>query len=127
MWPRLIIRELLPLLPRLLRLIPLLEKNFGGPVHSPNVSPSPDFMPELQAQIAQVAAEGRRDRREMQSQLEDMQQQMGMLRGESELMEKKLNQLQDRTRLIFILSCVLAGLSGVLLVLVAVLMARISR
>ncbi len=128
MWQRILIRELLPFLPRLLRLVPMLEKNFMGErFEAQNPSAFADFILELQAQIAQIVAEGRRERLELQSRLESAQQELRMLRAQSELIEKHLNQLQHRTRLLFILNCILAGSSAVVVVLLAVLMARISH
>ena len=129
MWQRLLLRELVPLLPRLLRLVPMLESLFAGDrSRSPNPAGAGSHLfTESYDQIARELAHHRLEILEVQSKLKANHQELQMLGEQMGALEERVNELAHKTRLILVCCALIGAGAFASLVMIAVLLSRSSH
>lgn len=128
MWPRLILRELIPHLPRLLRLLPMVEGFFSIDRASEAASSAghtQHLVRELQAQITEVDAVRGRQLLELESRVEAIHQELRDLKDQSNLISGNLKRLSQQARTMMLLGWVSAALAGISLVIIVVVLSRL--
>jgi len=130
MWQRLILRELIPMLPRLLRLLPALEGFFFAQ-RSAQASARSEVTQQLVAHIEQqvlnAAAESRREVLEVQAKIESSHQELQMVVSHVKDLEQQMNHLVHRMRLLTICGIGAAVALLATLIMTALVLSRISR
>src|SRR5262245_42801671 len=107
MWPRLILRELIPLLPRLLRLLPALEGFFLADRTAQSAARAEtthQMIADLQEQLLENASERRRLLLELQAKIESSQQDLQITVTQLAALERQTRQLAHQVRLLAICS-----------------------
>jgi hypothetical protein len=130
MWPRLILRELIPLLPRLLRLLPALEGFFlidRSAQSAVRAETTHQMIAELQDQLRDDAAERRHLLLNLQAKVESSQQDVQMTVTQLAALEQQVRQLAHQMRLLAVFSVGIAVAALASMIMVAILLARISH
>jgi len=130
MWPRLILRELIPMLPRLLRLLPAVEGFFSAErsAQSPaRAETTHQLIVELQEQIRAHTAERRHLMLDLQAKVEGSQQDLQRMLAQLAALEQQVRQLTQQMRLLVIcgIGISMAALASV--IMVAILLAHSSH
>jgi hypothetical protein len=130
MWPRLILRELIPMLPRLVRLLPALEGFFFAERSAQAAAKAENahqLIAEIERQVLDTAAESRREVLELQAKIESSHQELQIVVSQVRELEQKMNQLLHRMRLLTIcgIGVVIALLATV--IMTALVLARLAR
>ena len=127
MWPRLILRELIPMLPRLLRLLPALEGFFlvdRTAQSAARAEATHQMIADLQEQLREDASERRRLLLELQAKIESSQQDLQITVTQLAAMEQQTRQLAHQVRLLAICSVGIAVAALASMIMVAVVLAR---
>ena len=127
MWPRLILRELIPMLPRLLRLLPALEGFFladRAAQSAARAGTTHQMIADLQEQLREDASERRRLLLELQAKIESSQQDLQITVTQLAAMEQQTRQLAHQLRLLAICSVGIAVAVLASMIMVAVVLAR---
>jgi hypothetical protein len=124
MWPRLILRELIPMLPRLLRLLPVVEGFFSAE-RSANICHQ--LIADLQEQIRADVAERRHLILDLQAKLESSQQDLQMMLAQLTALEQQVRQLTQQMRLLVICGIGISVAALASVIMVAVLLAHSSH
>ena len=130
MWPRLILRELIPLLPRLLRLLPALEGFFFAERSAQSAAraeTTQQFIAQIEQRILGANAESRREIFDLQAKIDSSQQELEMTVSQLKELEQRINQLMHRIRLLTL--CGIGAIVAVLasLLMTALVLAQVSR
>lgn len=130
MWQRLILRELIPMLPRLLRLLPALEGFFFAERSAKAAARSEttqQLIADIEQQLSNAAAESRREVLELQSKIESSHQELQMVASQVKELEQQMNELLHRMRLLTI--CGIAAVIALLAtgIMTALILSRMSR
>jgi hypothetical protein len=123
MWPRLILRELIPMLPRLLRLLPVVEGFFfaeRSAQSADGAETTHQLIADLQEQIRVDVAERRHLILDLQARLEGSQQDLQMMLAQLTALEQQVRQLTQQMRLLVIcgIGISVAALASVIMVAV---------
>jgi hypothetical protein len=127
MWPRLILRELIPLLPRLLRLLPALEGFFLADRTAQSAARAEttrQMIADLQEQLREDTSERRRLLLELQAKIESSQQDLQITVTQLAALEQQTRQLAHQVRLLAICTVGIAVAALASMIIVAVLFAR---
>jgi hypothetical protein len=130
MWPRLILRELIPLLPRLLRLLPALEGFFlidRSAQNAARAETTHQMIAELQDQLRDEAAERRHLLLNLQAKVESSQQDVQMTVTQLAALEQQVRQLTHQMRLLAVFSVGIAVAALASMIMAAIVLARISH
>src|SRR5690349_22031009 len=101
MWQRLILRELIPMLPRLLRLLPALEGFFSAGRSAQAAARSEttqQLIADFEQQVLNVAAESRGEVLELQAKVEISHQELQLVLSKVKDLEQQINLLLHRLR-----------------------------
>lgn len=130
MWQRLILRELIPMLPRLLRLLPALEGFFFAGRSAQAAARSEtthQLIADFEQQLLNAAAESRREVLELQAKVESSHQELQMVVSQVKDLEQQINELLHRMRLLTI-GCIGAAVALLAtLIMTALVLSRISH
>ena len=130
MWPRLILRELIPLLPRLLRLLPALEGFFladRSAQSAARAETTRQMIMEMREQLREDAAERRHLLLDLQGKVEGAQQDVQMTITQLAELEQQVRQLAHQTRMLAVFSIAIAVAALASMIMVASVLARISH
>jgi len=130
MWPRLILRELIPLLPRLLRLLPALEGFFladRSAQSAARAETTGQMIMEMREQLREDAAERRHLLLDLQGKVEGAQQDVQMTITQLAELEQQVRQLAHQTRMLAVFSIAIAVAALASMIMVAIVLARISH
>ena len=130
MWPRLILRELIPLLPRLLRLLPALEGFFladRSAQSAARAETTGQMIMEMREQLREDAAERRHLLLDLQGKVEGAQQDVQMTITQLAELEQQVRQLAHQTRMLAVFSIAIAVAALASTIMVAILLARVSH
>ena len=130
MWPRLILRELIPLLPRLLRLLPALEGFFladRSAQSAARAETTHQMIAEMQEQLRDDAAERRHLLLDLQAKVESSQQDLQMTITQLATLEQQVRELTHQVRLLAVFSIAIAVAALASTIMVAILLARVSH
>jgi CHASE1-domain containing sensor protein len=130
MWQRLILRELIPMLPRLLRLLPALEGFFFAERSAKAAARSEttqQLIADIERQVVTAAAESRRDALELQAKIEGSHQELQMVVSQVNELQQQMNQVLHRMRLLTICGIGAALALLATLIMIALVLARVSR
>jgi len=130
MWPRLILRELIPMLPRLVRLLPALEGFFfaeRSAQAAAKAESTHQLIAEIEKQVLDAAAESRREVLELQAKIESSHQELQIVVSQVGELERKMNQLLHRMRLLTICGIGTAIALLATVIMTALVLARLAR
>ena len=130
MWPRLILRELIPMLPRLLRLLPAVEGFFSAERSAQGAARAEtthQLIADLQDQIRADSTEQRHLILDLQAKIETSQQDLQMMVAQLTSLEQQVRQLMQQMRLLVICGIGVGVATLASLIMVAILLARSSH